>query len=271
MTDALASIRRPFGPADLRPLLDRSGVERTVAVQARTDSEETRWLLSLANKNEFVAGVVGWVDLTESGVAAQIAALRSAQGGEKLVGIRHQVHDEADPEWLMRPDVAAGLEAVSREGLVYDLLVRSRELPAAFHVASVFPELRFVIDHLAKPPVGTGEDREAWFTWMPRLAGLANVSVKVSGLVTEANWAAWKASDFQRYVETAIELYGAERLLFGSDWPVCLLAARYEQVLDLAGELLASLSDAERRLVFGENAVRLYGLAEASSRAPSSS
>jgi L-fuconolactonase len=270
MTDELASIRRPFGPADLWPLLDRSGVERSVVVQARTDSEETRWLLALAEENEFVAGVVGWVDLTESGVEAQIAGLRSAPGGEKLVGIRHQVHDEADPEWLMRPDVAAGLEAVSREGLVYDLLVRSRELPAAFHVVSAFPELRFVIDHVAKPPVGTGED-QAWFTWMSRLAGLANVSVKVSGLVTEADWAAWTSSDFQPYVQAAIELFGAERLLFGSDWPVCLLAARYEQVLDLAGELLASLSDSERRLVFGENAVRLYGLGQASPPVPSSS
>ncbi len=225
----------------------------------------------MRTRSEFIAGVVGWVDLTESGVAAQIAALRSVPGGEKLVGIRHQVHDEADPEWLMRADVAAGLEAVSREGLVYDLLVRARELPAAFHVVCAFPELRFVIDHLAKPPVGTGEECQAWFRWMSRLADLANVSVKVSGLVTEADWTGWKPSDFQPYVQAAIELFGAERLLFGSDWPVSLLAAQYQQVLDLADELLASLSDAERRLVFGENALRVYGLGQASSRMHSSS
>ena len=258
MTESLSAIRRPFGPDDLEPLLEQGDVRLTIAVQARSDLDETRWLLGLADANPFVAGVVGWVDLVRGDAAGQIDALRSETGGAKLVGVRHPVHDEPDPQWLLRPDVIRGLRAVAQASLAYDLLVRARELPAAFQVARSLPELEFVVDHLAKPPL-PAEWSDAWLVWMSQLAGLPNVSVKLSGLVTEANWDAWKTSDFQSCVQKAIELFGPERLLFGSDWPVCLLAAEYGQVLDLAGELLVSLSDAERRMVFHENALRLYG------------
>lgn len=259
MTESLTAIRRPFGPENLKPLLDRAAVCGCVAVQARADLAETRWLLSLADSNPCIVGVVGWVDLTSDDVAGQIVSLRSGAGGGRLVGIRHQVHDEDNPRWLVRPDVVRGLESVAQAGLVYDLLVRPRELPVAYEVAAALPQLQFVIDHLAKPPIGSA-DGDAWFQGMGRLAELCNVSVKVSGLVTEADWAAWQASDFRPYVEAAIELFGGERLLFGSDWPVCLLAASYPQVLNLTGELLGSLDEAQRAQIFGSNAIRVYSL-----------
>lgn len=259
MTDELAAIRRPFGPEDLRPLLRERQVDRTVLVQTRSSLEETREFLVVAAATEFVAGVVGWVDLTDPAVAATLAALKSLPGGGKLVGIRHQVHDEADPDWLLRSDVRRGLRAVAEAGLAYDLLLRPRELPAALQVVRAFPELRFVIDHIAKPPIATGDDR-AWAEGMAPFSDLPHVYCKLSGMVTEADWANWRPEHLKPYVQRVVGWFGADRLMFGSDWPVCLLAAAYTQVFDALLAGIADLPPDARAKILGANAIRFYGL-----------
>ena len=260
MTDDLAAIRRGFGPADLAPRLAATGVERTVLVQTRSSVSETREFLATANATSFVAGVVGWVDLTAGDVADAIAELRAGPGGEWLVGIRHQVHDEPDADWLLRPEVQRGIAAVGRAGLAYDLLVRSRELPAALQTVRALPDVRFVIDHLAKPQIGEGL-LQPWADLITPFGELPNAWCKVSGMVTEADWNDWRPGDFTPFVELAMSVFGPGRLLFGSDWPVCLLAASYERVFELAGETLGALSDAERNAAFGGNAAEVYRLA----------
>ena len=259
MTGPSEPIRRPFGPEDLRPLLDATGVSATVLVQTRSSLDESRAFLATAEAVDFVAGVIAWVDLTAPGVADAVAELRTGPGGEALVGIRHQVHDEPDPRWLARDDVRRGLQAVEDAGLVYDLLVRPRELPAALDVARAMPGLRFAVDHIAKPPIASGE-QEPWSTLMEGFGELSNVACKLSGMVTEADWKTWRLDDLQPYVDHVLEVFGPERLLFGSDWPVCLLAASYQTVVDTHVALVAALSPSERDAVMGGTAVRLYGL-----------
>jgi L-fuconolactonase len=259
MTDDQAAIRRPFGPDDLRPLIRSRGIDWTVLVQTRSSLDETRDFLAIANATDFVAGVVGWVDLTHPNVDMVLADLKASQTGQWLVGIRHQVHDETDPEWLLRPDVQRGLRAVQEAGLAYDLLLRPRELPAALAVARAFPGLRFVIDHIAKPEIASGS-LEPWATDMAPFADLSHVSCKLSGMVTEADWQHWQPSDLRPYVERVVGWFGEDRLLFGSDWPVSTLAAPYERVHDALVEVLGSLgvSDAAQAKIFGENARRFY-------------
>lgn len=259
MTDEVAAIRRRFGPDDLAPLLERTGVERTIVVQARSSLVETRVLLALAAATPFVAGVVGWVDLADAGVTDEISALRSAPGGEWLVGIRHQVHDEPDPAWLLRPAVRRGLAAVEAAGLAYDLLVRPRELPAALETVRGLPDVRFVIDHLAKPPIRVGA-MQPWADLIEPFGELTNAWCKVSGLVTEVDPVAWRPGDIGPFVDHAIDVFGPDRLMFGSDWPVCLLTATYERVHEVARDWLGRLTAAEQAAVFGDNAVRVYKL-----------
>lgn len=260
MIGPYAALRRRYGPEDLAPALAACGVSGTIVVQARHDLDETRQLLTLAAGNDSIAGVIGWVDLTDPAVADTLASLRAGAGGQHLVGIRHQVHDEPDPEWLVRRDVLRGLRAVEGAGLAYDLLVRSRELPAALNVAHRIPGLRLVIDHLAKPPIATGE-LEPWASLLQSFAGLENVACKLSGLVTEANWAVWQPDDLLPYVRHALEVFGPRRLLFGSDWPVCLLAASYHEVLEAALATLRGLTGDELGSVLGDRAVHTYRLA----------
>jgi len=250
LTEELAAIRRRFGPDDLAPHLLRRGVDGTVVVQARSSLDETRELLALAGEVPWLLGVVGWVDLTDPAVGDVLAELR----GDALVGVRHQVHDEPDPSWLLRADVDRGLAAVERAGLVYDLLVRQRELPAALAVARAHPGLSFVVDHLAKPSLRTG-DTNAWAEGLAALAAQPNVHCKLSGLVTEAD----PQTPLVPYLQRVLDWFGPERCLFGSDWPVCLLAADYDHVVDL---VLAALAPGERAAVMGETATRVYGLAE---------
>ena len=259
LTDDLASIRRRFGPEDLEPLLAANGIEATILVQTRSSLEETRQFLATAAVSPFIRGVVGWVDLTDPAVADTIAELRAGPGGEHLVGIRHQVQDEPDPEWLLRDDVRRGIASVGAAGLAYDLLVRSRELPAAHAVVASMPDVRFVVDHLAKPPIRDGTIRP----WADLVAGFApfeHASWKFSGLVTEADWARWQPADLEPYIDRVLRVIGPDRLSFGSDWPVCLLAAPYERVVATARKLLAGLSVAERDAVFGGNAAAVYRL-----------
>ncbi|MEP6639897.1 MAG: amidohydrolase family protein [Chloroflexota bacterium] len=267
MTTEVASIARAFVPADLAPRLAEAGVDATIAVQARSGVDETRELLATAAATPFIAGVVGWVDLTDPGIEDDIAGLRDGPGGERLVGIRHQVHDEPDPAWLGRPDVRRGVAAVGRAGLAYDLLVRPRELRAALAVARALPDVRFVIDHLAKPQIREGM-LEPWATRLASFGDLPNVTCKLSGLVTEADWASWHRDQFVPYVHVALGVFGPERLLFGSDWPVCLLAATYRQVIETARWLAAGLAPAEQAAIFGGTARAVYRLGDRASVRP---
>ena len=259
MTDALAPIRRRFGPEDLRPLLAANGVDRTILVQTRSSLDETREFLATAAQHDFIAGVVGWVDLTAPNVAEQLTELRAGPGGAKLVGIRHQAHDESDPEWLGRADVRRGLAAVGEAGLAYDILVRTRELPAALALVRDLPSIRFVIDHIAKPPIATGAIDE-WAARLKPLAASPNVFCKLSGMVTEADWHRWTARDLSPYAGRVLDWFGPERCVFGSDWPVCLLAASYAHVIDACGVAIGDVPTAERERIFGGNAVELYRL-----------
>jgi L-fuconolactonase len=259
LTGAYAPIRRRFGPEDLAPNLAAAGVDRTIVVQTRSSLDETRELLATAAASPFIAGVVGWVDLTDPGVAGTIAELRAGPAGRLLVGLRHQVHDEPDPEWLLRPDVGRGLAAVADAGLVYDFLVRPRELPAALAVARRWPAARFVIDHLAKPRIASGA-LEPWAGLVAGFGPLDHVAIKLSGLVTEADWQAWGVDDLRPFVDHALDVFGPERLVFGSDWPVCLVAASYGQVADAARVLIAGLSVTEQSAILGGTPGRIYGL-----------
>jgi L-fucono-1,5-lactonase len=259
MTDELAMIRRAFTPDDLAPLLGAAGVDATVLVQTRSSLEETREFLATAAVTPFIRGVVGWVDLTDPAIGDALAELREGAGGDRLVAIRHQVHDEPDPEWLRRDDVRRGIRAVGDAGLVYDLLVRSRELPAALDTVRALPDTRFVIDHIAKPPIRDGV-LQPWAHLIRPFGALPNTWCKVSGMVTEADWSTWQPTDLEPYVGHALDVFGAERLLFGSDWPVCLLAASYQQVFDATRAALGDLGASERAGIFGRNATSIYRL-----------
>ena len=259
LTDELAVIRRRFGPDDLAPLLEANGIDRTIVVQARGDVAETRELLATAAATAFIGGVIGWVDLTDPGVPDSIAELRAGPGGARLVGIRHQVHDEADAAWLARPDVRRGIRAVGTAGLAYDLLIRPREMPVALATVRALPDVRFVIDHLAKPPIAAGIVRP-WADLLLPFGATPNTWCKVSGLVTEADWVSGRPEDLVPFVAQALETFGPERLMFGSDWPVCLLATSYERVVKSANIALGGLDDADRALVFGATAASVYRL-----------
>jgi L-fuconolactonase len=258
---ALKPIRRDFAIADLEIDADAAGVTGTVLVQTVAVADETPELLALAFVNSLIAGVVGWVDLTAPDVADRIAALRELPGGEYLVGIRHLVQAEADPHWLLRLDVMRGLAAVAEAGLAYDLLVLPKQIPAAIRAAGAIPGLTFVLDHLGKPLISTGAVG-TWAQDIKALAALPNTACKLSGMVTEAVWDAWTVEDLRPYAETVIEAFGPDRLMFGSDWPVCLLAAGYNDVVDAAMALTESLSPTEHAAVFAGTASRVYGLRE---------
>jgi len=255
MGDELTAIRRRFDAGDLKPLIDANGIDHTVVVQTVSSLEETREFLQAAADNEFIAGVVGWVDLTDPSVAKTLAGLKRSPGGTFLVGIRHQVHDEPDPEWLLRDQVQRGIAAVGDAGLVYDVLVRTRELPAALETVKRHPGMRFVIDHAAKPRIAAGARDEAWEKALTPLADHANVTCKLSGLVTEADWKSWTPGQLEPYMRRVLNWFGPERCMFGSDWPVCLLAAPYGEVVEATRSIIGD--DAN---VFGETATRVYGL-----------
>ncbi|WP_105969733.1 amidohydrolase family protein [Streptomyces geranii] len=252
-------LRRDFTVADLAPEARAAGVDRTILVQTITVPEETPEFLALAAEHELIAGVVGWTDLTRPDIADELARLRELPGGAHLKGIRHQVQGEPDPEWLLRPDVRRGLAAVAEAGLVYDLVVLPHQLPACVKAAESLPRLTFVLDHLGKPPIASGA-LEPWSSDLRALAALPNTVAKLSGLVTEADHATWTTAALRPYADTALDAFGPARLMFGSDWPVCTLAASYGQVLSLAAELTASLDPGEREEVFAGTATRVYGL-----------
>jgi L-fuconolactonase len=256
----MAAIRRTFTLDDLRPAVRAAGVGATVVVQTVTVAAETPELLALANTDPLVAGVVGWTDLTSPAIAEELARLTSGPGGGWLAGIRHQVQSEPDPDWLRRPDVIRGLRAVAAAGLSYDLVIVPHQLPAAAHAAAAVPGLTLVLDHAGKPGIAGG-DLGVWAAAIRRLAALPNTMCKLSGLVTEAPRGAGPAA-FAEVAGVVLGAFGADRVMFGSDWPVCLLAGDYAGVVALARSLTAGLSPAERAAVFGATAARAYRLGE---------
>lgn len=258
-TAGLPPLRRSFDLDELRPALDAHAIDATVLVQTITVPEETPELLALAAADPVVAGVVGWVELTAPDVAERIAELRALPGGQRLVGLRHQVQDEPNAQWLCRADVRRGLAAVAGAGLAYDLLVRPHQLPAAIDAVRALPRLRFVLDHAGKPGIARGM-YEPWRTDIRALAALPNAAVKLSGLVTEADHHAWTVEQLRPYADVLLDAFGPARVMFGSDWPVCLLAATYGQVIAAAAELAGGLSSAEQAQVFGGTAATWYRL-----------
>ena len=254
MTSDLGVLYRDYLPDELAPILSRNGIEKTVLVQASNSIEESRWLLNLADENSFIAGVVGWVDLMSADVDAQLSELTTHS---KFKGVRHLVESEPEDDWIVQPFVLSGLKRLSTYGLSYDLLVHTRHLKYIPQVAESCPELALIIDHLAKPPIAKNEIDE-WSRAFKTLAAYPNIHCKLSGLVTEANWTSWQTDDLRPFVDVALEAFGADRLMFGSDYPVCLLASSYDRVLESFQEILASLGDAEREKIFSRNAARFY-------------
>jgi L-fuconolactonase len=255
--DAMAPLRRSFGLDDLAPEAASAGITATIVVQTVADVAETEQLLDMALDTPLVTGVVGYVDLAAPDVGEQLDRLGDRPSGARLVGIRSPVQDEPDPCWLMRPAVLAGLREVARRDLAYDLLIRPHHLDAALAAVTHVPEGRYVVDHLAKPAIARGE-WEPWASGLTALAAHGNVSAKLSGLVTEADWSTWSTRDLRPYVEHALTAFGTDRLLFGSDWPVCTLAASYDRVIAAAEELIGELSADERAVVMGGTASAVY-------------
>jgi L-fuconolactonase len=250
-----APLRRDFLPADLKPLIDRAGVDRTIVVQTQHNIEENRWALQLAKENPFIAGVVGWVDLASPMCADQ---LQEFKHHPKFVGIRHITQDEPDENFIVRDDVLGGLKVLELERVPFDLLFYVQHLRHAATLAKQFPELPMVIDHLAKPHIKQGRTDD-WREHFVAAAKYPNVFCKLSGMVTEADWKHWTPAQLKPYVHTALECFGPERLMYGSDWPVCTLAGSYDRVIGALRELLATLSPTEQALIFGGTAAKFYG------------
>ena len=252
----LGPIRRPYTEADLRAVTPASA---TVLVQTVPSVEETLEFLGVAASSSLVAGVVGWVDLTAPDIADRLASLRSSPGGDALVGIRHQAQDEPDPRWLLRPEVVRGITAVAAAGLSYDLLVKPPQHAAAVELADAVPGVRLVLDHAGKPAIADG-GYEPWAAFLSSLSMRPNVFCKLSGLVTEADWTRWTVDEIRPYAEHVLASFGPDRVMFGSDWPVCELAATYAQVHEAARSYTSALSTSEREEVFGGTATRAYPL-----------
>ena len=254
--DSMAALRRDFLPADLKPELERSGFQGCVAVQARSTVEETRWLLDLAEQASFILGVVGWVDLRSPHLQSELGSFK---GKAKLVGVRHVVQDEPDERFLLQPDFLRGIAMLEEFDLAYDILIYTKHLPVAAEFVKRFPRQRFVLDHLAKPPIKSGT-LEPWTRDIRALAAFPNVYCKVSGMVTEADWRAQKPADMRPYLDVVFDCFGVNRLMIGSDWPVCTVAGTYSRVMDLVKNYVGKRSSEEKDAVLGGNAAKFWRL-----------
>jgi len=255
--DAMAALKRDCLPDEAKREMASAGIDACVAVQARQTLDETRALLALADATPAIAGVVGWIDLQAADARLQLELFADHQ---KLVGIRHIVQSEPDDRFMLRPAFCRGIALLEEFGLAYDILVYSRHLSAAAELAERFPSQRFVLDHLGKPDIRHGE-LCAWEKGLRLLADCSNVSAKLSGLVTEADWHTWSAQDIRPYLDVAFDFFGADRLMIGSDWPVCTVAGDYTRVMALVSGYLADRPAQERDAVLGGNAQRFYNLA----------
>jgi L-fuconolactonase len=252
----LDPIRRTYTVSDLAAV---SPATATVLVQTIPSVEETEEFLATASSTPLIAGVVGWLNLCAPDLPDRIAELREAPGGAQLIGLRHPAQGEPDPNWLVRQDVVRGITAVAEAGLTYDILIHPPQHDAAIALADAVPGARFVLDHAGKPAIAA-DGYEPWAKFLTALAARPNVFCKLSGLVTEANWTEWTVDDLRPYADHVLESFGPERVMFGSDWPVCELAATYDQVYESAQAFTGSLSESERADVFGGTATRAYPL-----------
>jgi L-fuconolactonase len=256
ITDDMGILRQDFLPEDLKPLFSRAGIHGSVAVQARQSLDETRWLLNLAGENKFIKGIVGWVDLCSEKPEDQLMEFLP---NPKFVGVRHVIQDEPDELFILRKGFIRGVRLLQRFNLAYDILIFARHLPQTIQFVKKFPDQVFVLDHIAKPEIRL-QKTSPWKEEVMKLAAFENVYCKVSGMVTEADWLRWKKADFRPYLDTLTDAFGTDRLMIGSDWPVCQLAGSYEDVLEIAVNYFAGYSVHEKEAIFGRNAEKAYQL-----------
>ena len=254
--DSMKVLQQDFLPSDLAPILQENGIQGSVAVQADQSETETEFLLKLARENDFIKGVVGWVDLRAEDVSERLAHFSQ---NEKLKGVRHIVQEEPDPEFMLRKDFQNGIGYLAQFGLTYDILVYPHQLASAVILARAFPEQKFVLDHIAKPRISEGLDGQ-WVHQIKELALNPNVSCKVSGMVTETKDFKWQQEDFSPFMEAILDAFGWQRLLYGSDWPVCLLGASYKEVLNIVKDYMDKLPEKEKAGIMGLNAINFYSL-----------
>jgi L-fuconolactonase len=256
ITDEMSMLKRDFLPKDLTTELRANGIDRCVAVQADPSEAETEFLLNLAAQHSWIAGVVGWLDLSSAKLPERLAHFSQFK---KLRGLRHIVQSEPDDRFMLREEFCRGIARLKDFDLTFDILIYPRQLPAAIELVNKFPEQRFVLDHMAKPSIRTGEI-DSWTKQIRIFASHPGVFCKISGLVTEANWKAWRPAEFDPYLDVVSDAFGPDRLMFGSDWPVCLLAASYHRVRDLVTQYTVKLPTPGREKIFGLNAIEFYGL-----------
>ena len=256
ITDEMSVIQKDFFPDDLKPVLQQNGFDGCVAVQASQSEEETDFLVSLAAQNDFIKGVVGWVDLQANDIEERLAKYKSIP---VIKGFRHVLQGEPQRDLMLKPEFKRGIAALQKHGFTYDILIFPDQVNFSDELVASFPEQKFVIDHIAKPYIKRKEIDE-WKKDMEKIAKHENVYCKISGMVTEADWKAWKKEDFKPYLDVVVEAFGTDRILFGSDWPVCLVAASYEKMLAIVKDYFASFSQDEQDRFFGLNAIRFYNL-----------
>ena len=256
ISDEMTALQRDFLPKDLQPLLAANGFDGSIAVQACQTIEETQWLLELAENSSFIKGVVGWVNLCSSDLPTQLDSLANHS---RLVGVRHVVQAEPDDEFMVRNDFRRGIARLAGYGLTYDLLLHPRHLPVAIKLVQQFPLQRFVLDHIAKPRIDEGL-MEPWTRGIQELAQHENVYCKLSGMVTEARWKQWKPEDFRPYLDVVFEAFGPQRLMIGSDWPVCTLSATYGETIAIVNDYIEPLVPGEKAQILGGNCASFYGV-----------
>jgi len=256
ITDEMSALRREFLPQDLRPELAANDFAGSIAVQASQSESETHFLLDLAKRDSSILGVVGWVNLMSPDIADRLSYFRQFK---TLFGFRHIVQAESDDRFMLRDDFLRGVDSLAQFDFTYDILIYPRQLPAAIELVARFPNQKFVLDHMAKPEISTGK-LDPWAAAIRELATSPNVHCKLSGMVTEANWKCWKLSDFTPYLDVVFESFGPDRLIFASDWPVCLVAGSYSEVVHLVSSYLDPLPSDKKAAIFGGNAARFYGL-----------
>ena len=254
--DEMASIRKNFLPKDLKESLLETGVQGVVSVQARQSLEETDWLLEMAEEHDFIKGIVGWLPLAAENIQQ---VLEQYSGNQWLKGVRHVVQGESDPAFILGKDFNRGISQLKNDGLVYDILILEHQLPNTIRFVDQHPEQQFIVDHIAKPKIKHNET-EPWARNLKELARRENVSCKISGMVTEADYHSWTKEQLQPYFDVVLEAFGPSRLMYGSDWPVCLVATSYSDWLNLVKDMLSGLSPDEQEQIFSRNAKHFYHL-----------
>ena len=256
MSAEMAVLKRDFLPDDLLPLLKQCSIQGCVAVQASQTEEENAFLLALAGQHDFIKGVVGWVDLQSTEVEQRLAYYANSK---KMKGFRHIIHDEQDVDFMLRPDFMRGIGLLNQFGFTYDILIYPKHLTNTLTLIRKFPDQPFVIDHIAKPIIRENKIAD-WKRDLEAIAGCENVYCKISGMVTEAKWHDWRKEDFTPYLDAVIEMFGTDRLMYGSDWPVCNLSTTYPNMFGIVFDYFSHFSKTERERIFGENATKFYRL-----------